>query len=85
MRKPKERTTRIVIDDDGSYYDADTDTYYDENGNVVSEDYTLDATDYAEAEAAAQAAAESYAETEAYVETEAPQTEAGPAQPAPMT
>ena len=65
-----------VIDDDGSYYDADNDTYYDENGNVVSEDYTLDATDYAEAEAAAQAAAESYAETEAYVETEAPQTEA---------
>lgn len=81
--------TEDVIEDDGSYYDADSDTYYDESGNVVSEDYssdtTIDASDYAEAEAAAQAAAGAYAETEAYVETEAPQTEAYVETEAPQT
>ena len=81
--------TEDVIEDDGSYYDADSDTYYDESGNVVSEDYssdtTIDASDYAEAEAAAQAAADAYAETEAYVETEAPQTEAYVETEAPQT
>ena len=75
-------STEEVIEDDGSYYDADSDTYYDESGNVVSETYSadtyIDASDYADAEAAAQAAAESYAQTEAYAETEAytAQTEA---------
>lgn len=84
--------TEDVIEDDGSYYDADSDTYYDENGNVVSETYSadtyVDASDYADAEAAAQAAAESYAQTETYVETEAyvAQTEAYTAQTeAPQT
>lgn len=54
---------------DGGYYDADTDTYYDADGNVIDPE-TFD-VQYAETE---------YVETEApqteYVETEAPQTEA---------
>ena len=59
-------------DTDGGYYDADTDTYYDANGNVSGSDYN---SSYTETEAP---------QTEAYVETEAPQTEA-PQTEAPQT
>lgn len=61
-----------ATDTSGGYYDADTDTYYDENGNVVSSNYDSAWEDvYTETAEA----------TEAYEETEAPQTEA----PAPET
>ena len=59
-------------DTNGGYYDADTDTYYDANGNVSGSDYN---SSYTETEAP---------QTEAYVETEAPQTEA-PQTEAPQT
>lgn len=62
---------------DGGYYDADTDTYYDENGNAVTTSYEAETTVSTEAETTASTEAETTVAEEsvsAAAETEAVST-----------
>ncbi|MCD7735738.1 MAG: cell wall hydrolase [Lachnospiraceae bacterium] len=69
--------------DDDAYYDADTDTYYDGNGNIVTSSYEVETEAETTASTEAETAATEAAETEAAAavatveETEAASTSSG--------